>query len=343
MKSRKTARSKRLTAEKAKQKAVMRIIRETGRGTLGIRFEAMRLMMLANRVYVRQMSSGDDYFQTREFQEGDSWTAVDARRTMQSTNEEEIMVKEYRPELQETWYIIFDGSPTNDFAGLRQNKLDVCARAACAGLTCAQVVDDRVGFIVYSGSEIVCHIPPSQPRNILLKVVETILDPPYAEGDPDLGLEKAFSLVPKNGTVNIIWLSDCLNLNKRGTRVLSQMSRLKGTRKLVVPWDERERILPKASVKSLWIPPRIKVFDMRDHTAHNFLCTEANRAQYTAEWDEHIGYLKKMAKRKRIGSVFVQTEHQGDVTFASEKHKERALEKQRRKAIQEILRLFASL
>ncbi len=330
--------------ERANQRAATRILNEVGRGTLGIRWEALRMMMLANRAYKRRMPGPGVFHQIREFEPGeDEFRFVDPLRTLQTGDEDKFMVRDYQPEVKERWQILFDASPTNDFAGLRQSKLDVCARAAATAVICAQIMDDDVGFIAYSGNDIVCHIQSMQPRNILRRVVETVLDPPFLEeGEPDEGLEKAYNLMPKDGTLNVIWLSDCLNVKNKGLRVVSKMSRLLGSRKLVVPWDERERVLPAASAATLWLAPRIPVFDMRDKTRHYLLCTASAREQYTQEWDEHMGIIRRKAKRRRMQVVFVQTEHSDPrMEYKNPRHQERVLLRQRRDAIQKILRLYS--
>jgi uncharacterized protein (DUF58 family) len=326
--------------QKRRDEAVQRILAEVGRGVLATRWDIVHARILANRLFIRN-GGGDDFFQIREFQYGDAWRTVDPRKTM-ATAGQKIWVREYRPELQDVWYILFDGSPTHDFAGLRQSKLDVCARGAATVCMCAKAMDDLVGCIVYSGNKVVRHIRPSYPRTILHHVVQTVLEPPFADGDPDEGLAAAIKLVPKDGPVNIVWLTDGLNLKEKGLAALDGLKRLEGVRKVVVPQDFREQYLPEPTWSSLGIPPRIKVFDLRTHEPFYFVCNKAGRERYTREWAEHTQWLRDALKAKRMGAVVVQTEHETEARHDNEEEREQALTAQRIKAVQEMVGLFAS-
>jgi uncharacterized protein (DUF58 family) len=320
--------------------AVQRILAEVGRGVLATRWDIVHARILANRLFVRR-GGGDDFFQIREFQYGDAWRSVDPRKTM-ATAGQKIWVREYRPELQDVWYILFDGSPTHVFAGLRQSKLDVCARGAATVCNCAKAMDDLVGCIVYSGNKVVEHIRPNYPRAILRQVVRTVLEPPFAEGDPDDGLAAAINLLPKDGPINVVWLTDGLNLKEKGLAALEGLKRLEGVRKVVVPQDYREQYLPEPTWSGLGIPQRIKVFDLRTHEPFYFVCNKAGRERYTREWDEHTQWLRDALKDKGMGTVVVQTEHETEARYDNAIEREDALTAQRITAVQEMVGLFAS-
>lgn len=331
---------RKLTEKEQQDASAQRILDEVGRGVLATRWDVVQNRILANRLFVRK-GGGDDFFQIREFQTGDSWRSVDARKTL-STGGQKILVREYRPEVQESWYIIFDGSPTHDFAGLRQSKLDVCARAAATACMCAKAMDDLVGFIVYSGSEVVHYTPASYPRTIMRDVVRTILDPPYADGDPNEGLRKAIDRLPKDGPANIVWVTDGLNLGEKGVAALAALSRLEGVRKVVVPQDYREHHLPEPTWRSLWIPARRKVFDLRTKEPYYFNGNAAARRLYTQEWELHTHWLQQTLKQHRMDSVVVQTEHETETIHKNPEEREAALRDQRTKAVQAMVGLFAS-
>ena len=320
---------------------IERILEEVSRGVLATRFDLVRMNILANRQFIRK-GGGDDFFQIREFQVGDAWRAVDARKTM-STGGQKILVREYRPEVQDAWYIVFDGSPTHNFSGLRQSKLDVCARAAATVLMCAKTMDDLVGCIVYSGSEVVFHCRPNYPRIVMDEILRIMLQPPFAPGNPDEGLAKAIDELPNDGPTNLVWITDGLNLQEAGLESLKLLADMQGARKVVVPQDYREQYLPAPSWHSLWIAPRRKVFDLRTHRPYYFKTNRAAREAYTREWQEHNKWLTDVLAARRLDPVFVQTEHQPETAVGNSEEREEALLAQRIKAIQDMIEAFASL
>ena len=121
---------------------------------------------------------------------------------------------------------------------------------------------------------------------------------------------------------------------------LNRMAGLKGHRKVIIPCDRRERELPGRSWGTLGLAPRVKVFDLRDHSAHFLLCDGPGRARYTQEWDEHVDWLAKMLPDKKFRPVFIETER-ADGKFKTQAEYEAALAAHRKAAIHEMLMLMA--
>lgn len=316
-----------------------RILSEVLKATMYVRWDIIRSRR-AGKWLSRRRGGGIEFDHLREFDAtaGDTIASLSARKTM-LTGGQKWVVRVNRPELQNTDWLLMDVAPTHIFGGLRESKLDLCARAGATALLSTQKSNDLAGFVAYADDHVVSYLPASPPCNILSEVVGTILEPPYAVGDGDSGLESALAVLPQAGA-NVTWISDCLNLTGRQRELLKDVADRHRLMAVVVQ-DWREQYLPEPRLS--WLPYRLKVFDLKTNTRGTFNCTRSNRQKYTREFREHTERLRQFFQEAGISYAIVQTEHEVEqAAYETEEKRQQAIARQRMEAIHEILALLTN-
>lgn len=319
------------------ERDIDRVLDDVGRATQHIRWDVLLSRRSGARLYQRPGMDGIEFFKLRPFQPGDPWRKINARQTMKSPDRK-LVVRENRPEVMNTDWILVDLEPTHDFAGLRESKLWLGARMVASAILSSEKQHDMVGFLAYAGDQLIAQVGPDTAENVLRLALEVCLAPPAVEhqGEPT-GLEAAVSLLPVGGQ-NVVWITDGLNLTDRQQGVLAELA---GRHRVVaaILQDWREQYLPEPP--RWWpFPYRLKVHDLKTHEKKKLNCDPAYRQQYTKDWVEHTARLTAFCDRVGIASRVLQTEH--EVVQKTDRAEDvlKAIEDQREAAIVSFLELL---
>jgi uncharacterized protein (DUF58 family) len=219
-----------------------------------------------------------------------------------------LIIRENRPEVMNTDWVIVDLEPTHDFAGLRESKLWLGARLVATAILSSEKAHDMVGFLAYAGDQVIARIGPDTAGNVLRTALAVCLAPPAVNITESAGgLGEAAAVLPPTGH-NVVWVSDGLNLTEGQKDVLADLA---GRHKVVagIPQDYREQYLPEPS---WWwpFPYRLKVHDLKTHERRTLNCNKAFRDTYTRQWREHTDALLAFCDRVGMGARVLQTEHE---------------------------------
>lgn len=319
------------------EKDIDRVLDDVGSATQNVRWDVLLSRRTGSRLYQRPGMDGIEFFKLRPFQPGDPWRKIHARQTLRSP-ERKLVVRENRPEVMNTDWVIVDLEPTHDFAGLRESKLWLGARLVATAILSTEKAHDMVGFIAYAGDKLI-KIGPDTADNVLRLALAVCLAPPLAEPGEDTGLEAAVSLLPPAGH-NIVWISDGLNLTEAHKDLLADLA---GRHRVLagVPQDWREQYLPEPS--AWWpFPYRLKVHDLKTHEKRTLNCNKRFRETYTEQWRDHTNNLVAFCEKAGLGVRILQTEHevrQHSQSLNAEQREE-AIALQREEAIMSFLELL---
>lgn len=327
--------------EKLHEQNIDRVLNEVADGMHNVRWDVVRAMRAGDKL-LRTGGAGIEFRQLRSYVPGqDELKMVHARQTAKRSGAEgDWVVRENRPEVITTDYLLMDVAPTHDFGNLRESKLWLCARAGATAALATQGCGDLLGFVAYADNEVVRYMRPSPPRRIIRDVVGTIIEPPYATGDLSSGLEDAFAKVPHTRS-SVVWITDCLNLTDEQKDVVAQAA---GRHRIlaVVPQDLREWMLP--APQWWWpFPYRLKVFDLTTHRRYTFSCTRRNRELYTQEFLRHTEELESFFNSVGVKYAIVRTEHEVETRdYATEKERQEAIFQHRMGEVLKVQQLICA-
>jgi uncharacterized protein (DUF58 family) len=318
------------------EKDIDRVLDDVGRALQYSRYDVVLSRRTGNHLRQRPDLNGIEFEKLRTMQPGDPWNKVNARQTLK-TPDRKLIVRENRPEVMHTDYVIVDLEPTHDFAGLRESKLWLGARLVATAILSSEKAHDMVHFLAYAGDDLIAHIGPDTPENVLRLALEVCLAPPRVELGNQTGLEAAVSMLPSSGN-NVVWVSDGLNITEDQKGVLADLA---GRHRVVaaVPQDWREQYLPEPA---WWWPfsYRLKVHDLKTHEKKKLNCNKDFRRLYTQQWQEHTKGLNDFFDRAGIAARIIQTEHEVVLKRRSNEDVQKTIELQREEAILSFLELL---
>lgn len=315
-----------------------RVLDDVGRATQNVRWDVLLSRRSGSRLSQRPGLDGIEFYKLRQFQPGDPWRKIHTRQTLK-TPDRKLIVRENRPEVMNTDWVIVDLEPTHDFAGLRESKLWLGARLVASAILSSEKAHDMVGFLAYAGANLIAQVGPDTADNVLRLALGVCLSPPRVELGEQTGLEAAVSMLPAAGH-NVTWITDGLNLTAAQEGVLAELA---GRHRVcaAILQDWREQYLPEPA---WWwpFPYRLKVHDLKTHEKKKLNCDREFRRMYTQQWQEHTRRLLDFCERVGILARVVQTEHEivqhsGRLSRADV---EKAIAAQREEAIVSFLELL---
>lgn len=238
---------------------------------------------------------GTDFRDLRSYEWGDDVRHIDWNVTARM---DELFVREFMEDRELTAWLLLDRSPSMAFGAAERTKERVlCELAATLGQLFVRG-GDRVGAVVYDGSEL-WTMPPRQGRAQVLALVRELLRPVQGGAVTDLGelLDRASRLARRRSLVVLIsdfisepgWERSLLRLTERHEVVAIRLV------------DPREHELPDAGL----------LFVQDAETGEQLLVDSSDpelRRRLRALAEEQDESIRRAAARARVELHVVSTE-----------------------------------
>ncbi len=237
---------------------------------------------------------GMEFAEVREYQYGDDVRAIDWNVT---SRKDDVFIKVFEEEREQTLMILFDGSASGFFGTHKQVKRDDAAEI-CATLAFSAIKNnDKVGLIIFT-DEVELFIPPRKGRTHVLRILREIFyfEPKSKGTRIATAVEFASRILKRRAIVFLV--SDLMDANyEKPLRMMNQ---------------RHDFVVIQITDKSEFELPAVGLLELEDaETGEHFIADtfdERFRLNYTKRMEELQQRRKTALQKLQIDMVSVSTD-----------------------------------
>ncbi|NTV45094.1 MAG: DUF58 domain-containing protein [Chlorobiales bacterium] len=266
-------------------------------------FSKIRQLEIRTRGLVDNIFSGEyhsafkgkgmEFAEVREYQYGDDVRAIDWNV---SARRDDVFIKVFEEEREQTLMILFDGSGSGAFGSANQFKRDLAAEI-CATLAFSAIKNnDKVGLMIFTDT-VEKFIPPRKGRSHVLRILREIFyfRPRGKQTNIASAVDFATRVLKRRSIVFLV--SDLMDQGfEHSFRIMSR----KHDFVIIHVTDPREFTLP-----------RVGLIELEDaETGERYLADTYDdkfRASYQRRMEQFQSYQKNQLQRMQIDTVSVST------------------------------------
>ncbi|MCS6988851.1 MAG: DUF58 domain-containing protein [Chloroherpetonaceae bacterium] len=264
-----------------------------------IRQLEIRTRGLVNNIFGGEYHSafkgkGMEFAEVREYQYGDDVRAIDWNVT---SRKDDVFIKVFEEEREQTLMILFDGSGSGFFGTRKQFKRDYAAEI-CATLAFSAIKNnDKVGLIIFT-DQVELFIPPRKGRTHVLRILREIFyfEPKSKRTNIANAVEFASRILKRKAIVFLV--SDLMDSNyEKPLRMMNQ---------------KHDFVVIQITDKSEFELPAVGLLELEDaETGEHFIADtydEQFRLNYAKRMQELQERRKVALQKLQIDMVSVSTD-----------------------------------
>jgi uncharacterized protein (DUF58 family) len=237
---------------------------------------------------------GMEFAEVREYQYGDDVRAIDWNVT---SRKDDVFIKVFEEEREQTLMILFDGSGSGFFGTHKQFKRDYAAEICATLAFSATKNNDKVGLIIFT-DQVELFIPPRKGRTHVLRILREIFffEPKSKRTNIAAAVEFASRILKRKAIVFLV--SDLMDSNyEKPLRMMNQ---------------KHDFVVIQITDKSEFELPAVGLLELEDaETGEHFIADtfdEQFRLNYAKRMEELQQRRKTALQKLQIDMVSVSTD-----------------------------------